>query len=117
MATSVQNDVRVTIRVDKDLKERAESLFDQLGLNMSTALNIFLRKAVDEKAIPFSISAKSPASNTSYTSADVTRAFVTAVQDEVAASQRKGFPIARYDVRSKQAYLEFPDGKREIVNG
>jgi DNA-damage-inducible protein J len=55
----VHNDVRVTVRVDKDLKERAESLFARLGMNMTTALNVFLRKAVDEAAIPFAVSAKS----------------------------------------------------------
>jgi addiction module RelB/DinJ family antitoxin len=50
-------DVRVTIRVNRELKESAETLFDYLGLNMSNAVNIFLRKAVDQKGIPFLINA------------------------------------------------------------
>jgi len=53
--------MRITIRVDKSLKESAEVLFEQLGMNMSTALNVFLRKAVDENAIPFHVSVKSSA--------------------------------------------------------
>ena len=52
----MQNDVRVTIRVDKELKKNAESLFERLGLSMGSAFNIFLRKAVREGAIPFSVS-------------------------------------------------------------
>jgi DNA-damage-inducible protein J len=48
-------DVRVTIRVDRELKENAESLFAYLGLNMSNAINIFLRKAVDQRGIPFPV--------------------------------------------------------------
>ncbi|HCF49332.1 MAG TPA: hypothetical protein DER60_03565 [Syntrophomonas sp.] len=112
-----QNDVRVTIRVDKDLKERAESLFDRLGMNMSTALNIFLRKAVDEAAIPFPISVKNSGFGSGYSSGDITNAFKTAVQSEVAENQRKGLPVARYDTDTKRAYLEFANGTREYVNG
>ena len=113
----VQNDVRVTIRVDKDLKERAEVLFDRLGMNMSTALNVFLRKAVDEEAIPFAISAKSAVFGQGYTSSDITSAFEAAVKNEILQSQQKGFPVARYDTDKKQAYLEAADGTREYING
>ena len=113
----VQDDVRVTIRVDRDLKEQAENLFDRLGLNMSTALNVFLRKAVDESAIPFPISAKNFILGSGYSPADITGVFETAVQDEIAESHRMKNPIARYDAESKKAYLEFADGKREYISG
>jgi len=113
----VQNDVRVTIRVDKDLKDRAENLFDRLGMNMTTALNVFLRKAVDEEAIPFVVSTKSAVFGNSYTSDDITSAFNAAVRDGIADNQRKGYPVARYDATSKRAYLESVDGTREYVNG
>jgi len=53
-------DVRVTIRVDRELKEDAEALFSYLGLNMSNAVNIFLRKAVDQKGIPFPVNTVKP---------------------------------------------------------
>ena len=113
----VQNDVRVTIRVDKDLKEHAESLFGRLGMNMSTAFNVFLRKAVDEEAIPFVIGAKSAVFGAGYTAADITGAFEAAVRNEAAENQRKGFPVARYDSVNKRAYLEFTDGTKEYING
>lgn len=113
----VQNDVRVTIRVDKDLKEHAENLFHRLGMNMSTAFNVFLRKAVDEEAIPFTVSAKNNVFGSNYTSADITGAFEAAVRNEIAENQRNGFPVARYDAASKRAYLESADGTREYVNG
>ena len=112
------NDVRVTIRVDKDLKERAETLFDRLGMNMSTALNVFLRKAVDESAIPFPVSAaKETGFGTGYSTADITNAFSAEVRKETAENMRKGFPVARYDADKRQAYLESADGTREYVNG
>lgn len=110
-----QSDVQVTIRVDKSLKENAESLFSRLGLNMSTAFNVFLRKAVSEDAIPFPVSAKSSRFVAGYTENDITNAFQAAVQREVAIKKQKGIPIARYDGETKRAYLEYPDGTREYA--
>ena len=46
----------INIRMDKALKEQAESLLSELGMNMTTAFNIFLRQTVRERAIPFQIS-------------------------------------------------------------
>ena len=112
-----QNDVRVTIRVDKDLKESAERLFHRMGMNMSTALNIFLRKTVDEEAIPFVITAKSAPFGNNYTSAEITSAFAAAVRDNIAEYKRNGHPVARYDTESKRSYLEYANGAREYVNG
>ena len=47
------NSVNVTIRVDKDVKKQAEVLFNDLGLNLSSAINMFLHQAIAEQAIPF----------------------------------------------------------------
>ncbi len=114
---NAQNDVRVTIRVDKNLKERADSLFERLGMNMTTALNVFLRKAVDEESIPFPVSIKSASFGAGYTHTEISGAFENAVRDEVAEHRRKGTPIARFDAERGQAYLENADGTREYVNG
>jgi len=111
----VQDDVRVTVRVDKELKEQAEILFEQLGMNMSTALNIFLRKAVDEAAIPFPISVKKVTIGNDNSVNDITGIFNAAVLDEIEAKKKSGNPVARYDAQSKRAYLEYADGAREYV--
>lgn len=46
----------VSFRIDTDLKNKADALFAELGLNMTTAFNIFLRQAVREGKIPFAVS-------------------------------------------------------------
>lgn len=46
---------QVNIRIDDSLKEKAELLFEELGLNMSTAFNIFIRQTIREGGIPFEI--------------------------------------------------------------
>ena len=109
---STLNDVQVTIRVDKNLKENAESLFKRLGMNMTTAINVFLNKAVNEKAIPFTVSLKSPQFVSEYTEDDITAAFQAAVLRDIAGKKQNGIPAARYDGETKRAYLEYPDGTR-----
>ena len=58
MATTSLN-----IRIDEDLKKNAERLFSDLGLNMSSAITVFLRSSVDYNGIPFEIK-KSARANT-----------------------------------------------------
>ena len=45
----------LNIRIDADLKREAETLFSDLGLNMTSAITVFLKSAVDYKGIPFVI--------------------------------------------------------------
>ena len=47
--------VSVTINLDRDIKENAERMFDGLGMNLSTAFNIFARQALRQGKIPFEI--------------------------------------------------------------
>ena len=46
----------ITIRVDGELKEEASVLFKDLGMDMTTACTLFLKKAVAMEGIPFSVS-------------------------------------------------------------
>ena len=45
----------LNIRTDKAIKDQAEEIFNELGLNMTTAVNIFLRTAIREHGIPFEL--------------------------------------------------------------
>lgn len=45
----------LNIRTDKEVKDKAEEIFSELGLNMTTAVNIFLRTAIREHGIPFEL--------------------------------------------------------------
>lgn len=52
------------IRIDTELKRQAQQLFSELGMDMTTAVNIFLRQAVKEQAIPFRIGEPVPNAET-----------------------------------------------------
>lgn len=46
----------LTIRIDSGVKNDAEKLFEELGMSLSTAFNVFLRQAIRMQAIPFAVS-------------------------------------------------------------
>ena len=45
----------LNIRTDKAIKDQAEAIFNELGLNMTTAVNMFLRTVIRENGIPFDL--------------------------------------------------------------
>ena len=45
----------ISVKIDKELKAEADRLFNALGIPISTAMNIFIRQAVQKQAIPFEI--------------------------------------------------------------
>lgn len=47
-----------TIRIDPDVKKRANEVFDEIGIGMSTAINTFLKAVVREGSMPFDITPK-----------------------------------------------------------
>jgi len=49
---------QINIRVDDNLKEEAEKLFNALGLNFSSAVNIFISQAVREGGLPFVVTTR-----------------------------------------------------------
>ena len=50
----------VSIRMDTELKAQADELFAELGMNLSTAFNIFARQSLREGGIPFVIRTDRP---------------------------------------------------------
>lgn len=54
----------ISIRMDTELKNAAEALFEELGMNLSTAFNIFVRQSLRERRIPFVISEGKPSNET-----------------------------------------------------
>ncbi len=45
----------ITVRVDESLKKESSAIFDQLGMDMTTAIRIFLKQSVMNKGLPFEL--------------------------------------------------------------
>ncbi len=56
----MDNTTNLNVRVDSTLKKESDMLFKDLGLNMSTAINMFLTQCVKTSSIPFNISEPKP---------------------------------------------------------
>lgn len=54
----------ISIRIDEDIKIQADALFNELGMNISTAFNIFVRQSLRDGKIPFDISLNQPTKET-----------------------------------------------------
>ena len=48
---------QISFRVDDEIKKKAERTFDDIGISMSAAINIYLKTVVRENRIPFELSA------------------------------------------------------------
>ena len=51
---------QVNIRIDDNLKQEGDRLFNELGISFSSAVSIFVSQAIRERAIPFRITADKP---------------------------------------------------------
>lgn len=51
------NTAQVSFRIDEDVKKSAELALDEMGLTMTAAITVFLKKVGRERRIPFEISA------------------------------------------------------------
>lgn len=45
----------MSIRLDSEIKEQAQQVFNHLGMDMTTAINIFLRQAIQYQGLPFDV--------------------------------------------------------------
>jgi len=61
MPTRTGASTNINIRVDTVIKNKAQDVFAALGLDISSAVNIFLRQAIRKNGIPFDLVADKPA--------------------------------------------------------
>ena len=50
----------MNIRVDSDVKNNAKKIFAELGMDLTTAVNIFLRQSIREHGMPFELKLRVP---------------------------------------------------------
>lgn len=73
----------LNIKIDRDLKTEADRLFNEMGMNLTTAVNVFIRQAVLQRAIPFRIYRDTPDAGTT-TSIEQRRAAMQEIRDLLA---------------------------------
>jgi len=100
---SMSVETRLSVRVDSTTKKQAEAVFNALGMNMSTGINIFLAQVARMRAIPFALELSGD---------PIERRMHDVVNANISSAKSSGLPVARYDDLQSRPYLEYPDGKR-----
>lgn len=57
---SVNTNTSMTIRMDKDVKMQAQKIFSEIGMDMTTAVNVFLKQAIRYNGFPFELRVDNP---------------------------------------------------------
>ena len=94
------NSINLNIRVDAELKHQAESIFNELGMNMTTALNLFLRSAVRYGGIPMELRLEQDAGTTAKMKTDILQK-VAESEADVAAGRTRDAYESLHEVREK----------------
>ena len=106
----------IHVRVNSDQKRNAEIILNNLGLTMTKGIHLFLNSVIKNKGLPFEIK-ENRDDLLGFNVAEMERGYQRAVSEDIEISRAKGYPIALYDKKKKSAYLEYPDGKRDYING
>jgi DNA-damage-inducible protein J len=54
----VKKNSNIQVRVPEKTKKEANKIFEQLGITMTDAINLFLRQVIDKRGLPFPVSLK-----------------------------------------------------------
>lgn len=54
------NTTNFSVRMDSDIKKQCEALYNELGINLTTAINVFLRQSIRAGVFPFDIRMEQP---------------------------------------------------------
>jgi len=96
-------ETRVSVRVDNTTKKNAEAVFNALGMNLSTGINIFLTRVAQSRSIPFALELDSDPQDVLMRSA---------VKAKLNKAVENGAPVALFDDELNRPYLEYQDGRR-----
>ena len=96
-------DTRLNVRVDNSTKKQAEAVFTELGMNMSTGINIYLAQVARLRAIPFPLELSGD---------PIEHRMREVVNAEIKDIKSSGSPVALYDELQNRPFLEYSDGRR-----
>lgn len=60
MRTATTSKTSMTIRLDSSIKKEAQAIYSELGIDMTTAINVFLRQSIRSKGFPFDVNLEMP---------------------------------------------------------
>ena len=107
-------EARLSVRVDDDIKKQAEIVFREMGLTLSSGINLYLAQVAKQQTIPLTL-AQIP--NDKLDDMELNRQLEELkaqmiVEFKIKNMQDHGVPVALYDDERKRPYLMYPDGRQ-----
>ncbi len=99
----------LNIKIDRDLKVKADRLFHEMGMNLTTAVNVFVRQAVLEQAIPFKIYRSANENAGASTNIEQRRAAMQEIRDLLADVDSNTVDVDRMKAERRAARFERAD--------
>ncbi|MBQ9887533.1 MAG: type II toxin-antitoxin system RelB/DinJ family antitoxin [Lachnospiraceae bacterium] len=56
--------INFSVRMDSEIKRKCEALYNELGINLTTAINVFLRQSLRSGGFPFDVRLEQPNKDT-----------------------------------------------------
>ncbi len=56
----MESTTNFSVCMDSDIKKQCETLYEELGMNLTTAINVFLRQSLLVGGFPFEVKLKQP---------------------------------------------------------
>lgn len=98
----------LNIKIDRELKAEADRLFNEMGMNLTTAVNVFVRQAVLQRAIPFQIYRETPRAG-STTSVEQRRAAMQEIRDLLVDVDGSSVDLDQMKVERRSSKFERTD--------
>ena len=98
----------LNIKIDRELKIKADRLFNEMGMNLTTAVNVFVRQAVLERAIPFKIQRGAPNIET-VVSIEQRRAAMQEIRDLLSDVDGSSIDLDKMKADRRAAKFEYND--------
>jgi len=112
---TVMPEARLSVRVDENIKRRAEKVFHDLGLTLSSGISLYLSQVATQNGIPFPLTQNQQGWCSSI---DLIKQIEElkaqmAVESKIKEMLRHGVAVALFDEQLNRPYLQYPDGRRE----
>ena len=110
----IMSEARLSVRVDEDIKRRAEDVFRMLGLTMSAGINLYLNQVALQRGVPFLLTQIPQEKQSDFEIRKQTEELKAqmAVSIKLQDMAERNVPVALYDDLLKRPYMEYSDGRR-----
>ena len=107
-------EARLSVRVDDDVKRQAEAVFHELGMTISTGVNLYLNQVARQRGIPFPLTQIPQDKRNDMELRKQIEEFKaqTVIESRIKETLNRGVPVALYDDKQNRPYLQYTDGRQ-----